>query len=303
MRYIAERQARVQPFCRRHFSIRGSLRLHRKALGLDLLRAPINLLLVIPTVLMMALAAVLTRAGAHKSAQWLNQRSLFLETDVSREITWLIYTELLEIPVQQCGRRSDRDAIAEAIAAEPEVTEAIDQLTELARNSATQPALREDLEQVLRTYTGARNAVADLGNTVLMLSAGAVTFSKLTPGALSLGPAVAALVAQQVAISSFPLGVGFGSLWYGLFPSTPSLALMIGATTLLMMLAASIAALSGVLLDPIQSGLGMHQRRLRRLIDRLARQLTGAEHGAYHVREHYAARLVDLFELSAMMLR
>jgi len=145
--------------------------------------------------------------------------------------------------------------------------------------------------------------VADLGNTALMLSAGALTFSKLTPGALSLGPAVAALLAQQAAISSFPLGVGFGTLWYGLFPSTPSMALMIGATTLLMMMAASVAALSGVLLDPIQSGLGVHQRRLRRLIDRLARQLTGAEQGAYHVREHYAARLVDLFELSAMLLR
>jgi len=228
---------------------------------------------------------------------------LFLETAVSREITWLIYTELLELPFAQGDRNSRRDALAEAVGSDPTVFAAVTQLESLRREAGRQPAADTDVARALRTYTGVRNAVADLGNTALMLSAGAVSLSKITPGALSLGPAVAALLAQQAAIGSFPLGVGLGTLWYGLFPTAPSLWLMVGATASLMAIAALVAALSGVVLDPIQLRLGIHQRRLRRFIDRLSGRLSGSENGAYHVREHYLARLVDLFELSSMVLR
>ena len=39
-RYIAARHARVAGFVDRNFALAGALRLHRAALGLDLLRAP-----------------------------------------------------------------------------------------------------------------------------------------------------------------------------------------------------------------------------------------------------------------------
>jgi len=302
-RYVAERQERVDSFCQRHFSIRGSLRLHRRALGLDLLRAPVNLLLVVPTVVLLASGALLSAAGARRAGAWLGQRNLFFETAVSREITWLIYTELLELPFTQGDRTSSRDALAEAVNNDPAVSAAVARLEWLRHEAGRQPGVGTDVARALRAYTGVRNAVADLGNTALMLSAGAVSLSKVTPGALSLGPAVAALIAQQAAIGSFPLGVGLGTLWYGLFPTAPSLGLMVGATGLLMTIAAVVAALSGVVLDPIQLRLGVHQRRLRRFIDRLAGRLSGSGDGAYPVREHYLARLVDLFELTSMVLR
>ena len=47
-RYIAARHERVAAFVDRHFGLIGALRLHRHALGLDLLRAPANVLLVVP---------------------------------------------------------------------------------------------------------------------------------------------------------------------------------------------------------------------------------------------------------------
>ena len=47
-RYIANRRERVDAFVDRHFTLVGSLALHRRAIGWDLLRAPANLFLAVP---------------------------------------------------------------------------------------------------------------------------------------------------------------------------------------------------------------------------------------------------------------
>ena len=44
-RYLASRRERVDLFVDQHFSLTGTLRLHRRAIGWDLLRVPANLLL------------------------------------------------------------------------------------------------------------------------------------------------------------------------------------------------------------------------------------------------------------------
>ena len=44
-RYLASRRDRVDAFVDRHFSFAGTLRLHRRTIGWDLLRVPANLLL------------------------------------------------------------------------------------------------------------------------------------------------------------------------------------------------------------------------------------------------------------------
>ena len=44
-RYLASRRECVDAFVDRHFSLTGALRLHRQAIGWDLLRVPANLLL------------------------------------------------------------------------------------------------------------------------------------------------------------------------------------------------------------------------------------------------------------------
>jgi len=47
-RYIESRRERIDAFVDRHFTLAGSLALHRRALGWDLLRAPANLFLAGP---------------------------------------------------------------------------------------------------------------------------------------------------------------------------------------------------------------------------------------------------------------
>ena len=54
------------------------------------------------------------------------------------------------------------------------------------------------------TYAGTRAAAADLVNNVLLASAGMTAFQKLTPGTLTLGPAIAAALAQQAGGCELP---------------------------------------------------------------------------------------------------
>jgi hypothetical protein len=128
-------------------------------------------------------------------------------------------------------------------------------------------------------------------------------FQKLTPGTLTLGPVIATALAQQAAVASFPLGAGLGGVWYGMFPATPSAALVTGATGALVLLTASTAAFAGVVSDPVQRALGLHQRRLHRLIDALGRELKGDSDAAFHARDHYVARIFDLIDLARATYR
>jgi hypothetical protein len=297
-RYIATRHERVAGFVDRHFSLTGSLRLHRRAVGLDLVRAPANVVLMLPYLGMQLGGAALRHLGARHAARRLSSRTPFLDTDVARELTWRLHSELLELPYDDGRRRSDKDALAAEILADPRVAAAVDLLAALARRHADDPDRQARLRRILESYAGTRAAAADLVNNVLLASAGMAAFQKLTPGTLTLGPAIAAALAHQAAVASFPLGASLGGIWYGLFPATPSAALVAGATGGLVLLTATAAAFAGVISDPVQRALGLHQRRLHRLIDALGRELRGDSDAAFHARDHYVARIFDLIDLA-----
>jgi hypothetical protein len=58
------------------------------------------------------------------------------------------------------------------------------------------------------------------------------------------------------------------------------------------------AAFAGILADPVQRKLGLHQRRLHRLIDALERQWNAErEEAGFVARDPYVARLLELFDL------
>ena len=56
---------------------------------------------------------------------------------------------------------------------------------------------------------------------------------------------------------------------------------------------------AGVLIDPLQRAFGVHHRRLHRLINALGVELKGGRQ-AFQVRDHYAARILDLADLARM---
>ncbi len=296
-RYFADREALVRPFVDRHFTLPGTLTLHRAALGRDILRAPANLFLAAPHAAMKAAGLAASRLGAARLAHAAERRNLLLRTDVAREIEWLVFTELLELPCRQARRASARDALAEAILDDPGVTEAAAALLAPLGGRGEDKAFRGRLTEAMASYATTRAAAAEITTSLLTLGTGALVVKQLTPGAVSLGPALAAILAQQGAIASFPLGAGLGGVWYGLFPAAPSIAATTGMTGGLMLAAAGAAAFAGIVADPVQRRLGLHERRLRRMLHALERQMRDPAAPAFAVHDHYVARLLDLFDM------
>ena len=296
-RYFEARRARVDGFVACHFSARGSLRLHRHALGWDFVRAPVNVLLVVPTVALKLAAAGARLLGARRLARWLGTRNLFLETAVAREIRQLLIVEFLELPFARSGWTSTRDALTQEILADPRIAA----LPEHARRAIAAPSGRADLgtclAETLATYAGTRAAAADIAVAAVTVGLGAVAFSELSTGALSLGPALARAAARSVAISGFPLGETLGRLWYGLFPVDVPAVLIVAVTAAVMAVSSILAAFAGLITDPLQRRLGLHRRRLERMLDVLERQFRGDPEGYFVVRDHYVGRLLDLFEV------
>jgi hypothetical protein len=283
-------------FVDRHFSVRGSLALHRLAFGFDLLRAPANLLLMGPHAGMKAAGLLADKLGRHGIARRIEVRSLLLPTDVSRRIEWLVSTELLELPCHQGDCESRRDALAETILDDPRLTDLGEERLCAIGRHADDPAFRARLSGTMATYGATRAAAADITTSLLTLSSGALVLKQLTPGAVTLGPALAALIAQQSAIGAFPLGATLGGLWYAMFPVAPSAMLVAGLAGGLMTAASCAAAFAGLAADPIQRRVGLHARRLNRLLDALERQMLDPDAPAFAVHDHYVARLLDLFD-------
>jgi hypothetical protein len=296
-RYFASRRERAKTFVDRHFSVPGAAAIHRKALGWDLARAPANLLLAVPH-LAVRLAASWTRSlGPPRAAQFLRSRKLQFETDVAREVEWLIMTEFLELPFIQGGRRATRDALAELILADPRLSRAFDPALTAIGHRAADPAFRRRLEEALSTYGGTRAASADIVASLLALAAGAVALKQATPGMASLGPALAAVIAHNAAVASFPLGAWAGGIWYGMFPVAATPELIAAVTGGLLVVVAMAGAFAGMLTDPLQRRLGLHRRRLIRLVAALESGFFGRSGTGFVARDQYVARLLDLADI------
>jgi hypothetical protein len=287
-RYFAERRERVDGFVDRAFSWRGALRLHRRALGWDLARAPANLVLAPANLLLRVGAAATGAAGGRAAAERLGRRRVILDTDVAREVRRLVMAELLELPT---AAAPGRDALAAAIAAAPEV------------RAALPPGAGATLDRTLADYAETRAAVGEMTAALATLGMGAAALQQATPGMLTLGPALAAAMAQSAAVAAFPLGATAGALWHAVFPAAASPLLVAGVTAGALGLGAVAAAFAGVVADPVQARLGVHRRRLLRLIDALERQFLEGAEGGFAVREHYVARLLDLADAAALAAR
>jgi hypothetical protein len=301
-RYIAARHARVAGFVDRHYALSGALTLHARALGWDLVRAPVNLLAALPqSALLLGAAAGRTlgrrRPRLRAAAARLGRLQLLLTTDVGRELAWLIQTELLELPARQGERVATRDALAEAIAADPRLMGALAATARALGRHADDPLFRNRLDGLIAAYTGSRGASADIATSLLATGAGALAARQFTPGALSLGPVIAGALAQHAAISSFPLGPALGGLWYGAFPAAAAPGLAAASSGALLLGLGALAAFAGVVADPVQRRLGLHHRRLHKMIGALEAQLLGRGHPGFQPRDHYVARLLDTLDL------
>jgi ADP-ribose pyrophosphatase YjhB (NUDIX family) len=143
--YLKKRRARVRPFCRRHFSIKGAARLNRKALGKDLLRSPANVVWAVPYLLARSAGQLTSRLGMKQFPEWVKRLPPGFKTDVEREVEWLIYTEMLELPIQQKGRQSTQDALFGEILAHPDLAAFFIPVLQSLNHLARQETLKKNL--------------------------------------------------------------------------------------------------------------------------------------------------------------
>jgi len=296
-RYLASRRECVDAFVDRHFSLTGTLRLHRQAIGWDLLRVPANLLLSPATLAVSVASRIAARLGLARTAAWLDWHRPFYDTVVAREVSWLVTTELLQLPCVQPRRTYTEDSLADIILSDPRVAGRI------CVDDVLPAEARARVATAISGYAGARAATAEIATGSIAAGMGALWVKHATPGMVTLSSVVANIVAQQAAIAAFPLGAGLGTWWYGMYPVAPSAELLATTIGAFAVVGALFAVFSGIVTDPLQRLIGLHRRRLLRLIGALEDALCGDGEGRFPLRDHYVARLIDLLDLSAALLR
>lgn len=289
--FFAAAQARVEGHVASTFSLAGSARLHRKALGLDVLCAPLNVVLAPLHALLRLVALLLRVLRLRRAAGFLGRIHLILPTRTARAVEEGLLALVFALPDAPGYAIADRFAEAPPLRDDASLSEGE------ARRRAERAA------GTIKTYTGTRSAVAEMTTALLTICFGAWLFHRLTPGMLSLAPALADTYAMDTAIANFPLGRGLGGLWYGAFPVGASPLAIATVALMLIVTAAIVTAFAGILADPVQTRLGIHQARLRRLVTAVERDMIGSETASFAAREHLYARVFDIADIAGGLFR
>lgn len=158
----------VDAFVRAHFHFKATMRLHRAAIGWDLLRAPVNVALAPIFLLVTLIAGAARLARLPRVSGWLMARRFLFKTAVARVIETSIATELLQnapLTTRSLALIDDYTSIRSAVA---EITTSLIVLLSgiLLFGSAT-PGIAS-LAPVVSDFVGHASAVADfpLGTTL-----------------------------------------------------------------------------------------------------------------------------------------
>lgn len=299
-RYFADCRARVPAFIDRHFNYPGAVATNRMALGWDMVRAPINLLWA-PFYALACLVKIMPRNRA--GLKWLHAVAdsvpAGFTTRVQQHISNLIQTDLLN--KQEAIHLAD-SALPEAHLLESYLVEALEEV--YARNTHKPvdhqrftKLIEPLIGDALRQYRVTRTASADITNSISCTVLGAFAFQKFTPGGIGLGVVLASMVAKNLAARDFILGETIGGWYYSVFPPEPSLATTASVMLAVMATLAAFAALSGVISDPLQAALGLHRRRLHKLLDHLEQDVTLSTQNSFRPKDQYVARVLDAFDM------
>jgi hypothetical protein len=295
--YIDSRRKKIPGFVKTHFSISGAVKINRKALGKDLIKAPVNLAWALPYTAIQVTSVVLKKIGLKKIDKLIEKVPIGFKTSVQEEINRLIYTELLELPYKKDNGKDVNDALLAEILDQPEIKCLFQVELDLILTQSQQEGFKKSLENRLKEYSLSRTAISELAGNIIALATGVGMMGKMTPGGISFGTVLAATIAQQSAISSFFLGPTLGGLYYGMFPASASMGLAMASTSAVLATLAILSAFSGIITDPIQARLGIHEKRLNRLLDSLEKTLMEKGDSDLKIREQYLARVFDLLDL------
>jgi Family of unknown function (DUF6635) len=232
----------------------------------------LNAALAGPQIGLNAAAAVLALAGRQRTAERLKSRELFFRTTVTQEIERRLIVDLLELPYTGQGEPSFHDALAVEILGDSRLDGALGMLNG-PWGEKQRLQMDDKLVRQLTVYLNARGAAGEIVSAGVTMAAGGAILHQVTPGFLTLGPALAqALGAKVGGVAAFSL------------------------VTAVLAASATAAAFAGIVTDPIQSALGLHHVRLIGLLDSLESAFLGGD-ARLAIPEQYAARLIDLVDV------
>ncbi|WP_143247592.1 DUF6635 family protein [Agaribacterium haliotis] len=285
--YFDDRRTQVKAFVKQEFSYPGCWHNNKHAFGWDLLRVPLNLLWAPLYLLLQLLCLTLKHLGPRRLKPLVTQTSRRLPAGFRTAVQRLLNNKYRQVFV-------DTALLKHYICAR------LEQLPQREFDEQQQLELERELglivDDVLEQLMLSRTAHADIGNTVFSTAVGALAFKKFTPGGIGLGVLLAALWVRWRAEQDFWLGEFAGGLYYRLFPPSPNLYDLVLACAAVMLALAFIASFSGLIIDPVLRLTGSHQRRLKRMLKHMHRDLLASTGNQYRSLDPYIARILELFD-------
>lgn len=295
--YLSQRRDKVDSFVDAHFDFKGAWKLNRKAFGYDILRAPANLAWTPVQFLLKGAGKGAAKVGWQGFSDKMDALPTGIRTDIERQVEWLTYSEFLELPLEQEQRTCEKNALLECILAQPQLrpvfAESLEKLAALASDEAGKASLTDNLAR----YVDSRKVAAELSAIVVGAAAGYSANQSFNLGAMGLGNTLATTLAYHSAVSSFAMGNTLGGLYYAVVPVTVSKTALVLSTGGAAAVLGMVAAFAGVVADPLQKHLGLHHKKLHRLVDCLEVQLKEGDEQTLPAREAYIARVLDISDI------
>ena len=266
-RYIASRKLMVYPFTDRNYSFQGSLKIHKKAIGWDLFFVPVNILWSLLKLFAVIFSFLMNKVGLRYISRKLKHLPPSFDTATEKEINWLIYSELLELPVVKGERKSTKDALLDEILNDITLKEVVNDLVGEIRTKQGSINFREGIEKKLQEYGTTRVSSSELASNLLLITSSYATLGRASFGALGAGNLVGASIAHSMAVSNFWLGSTIGGWYYAVISVSVPMVVIIPVIGVMIILLAVVSTFIGVFIDPLQSTSAWHQKRLLGLIE------------------------------------
>ena len=294
-KYIASRREKVDVFVENNFSVKEAWQLNKAAFGYDLLKAPANVIWS-PFYFILSLSSK-GMSKVSKGKVQLNNLPAGFSTAVEKEVQWRVYNNFLELPIEIDARQSEKNKLLEIILTDESLQPIFEQgllaIADLAQDSNGESTLTENL----LNYVDSRKAASELSATLIGAATGFATTKSLQLGSLGLGQSLAGTLAYHSAVSSFAFGNTLGGLYYSIMPVSVSTGAIVLSTGGVAALLGVVSAFGGMIADPLQKSLGLHQKRLHKLLDSIEEQLTSTDSESLKLKDGYVARVLDLADL------
>jgi hypothetical protein len=134
-------------------------------------------------------------------------------------------------------------------------------------------SFRNLLKEEIRALSRQRASATDLVASVLPIGVGYLLFRKSVHSVSEIGRRIASTLAKKHAVSHFVLGKHLGSVFYNIFPTSPTKNEILLATGMTVFLIAVLTSFVHLISFSAQNRLGVHERKLNQLLDSLEMKL------------------------------